>query len=865
MAIYYISTTGSDANSGAIDSPFATVTAANAIIAPGDTVYFRAGTYHNATYGDGNVWKDGFDVIMRINEVNGTADQPITYAAMPGEEVILKYDGNGAIRLQNSTHIRIEGFDIEGPNGEITLQEALDHQFLYRIDTNNNGTLTDEVDHARDPFATLTQTVSSEGGQRSTYFNSNAIAINSGSNHIEIINNKIHDSPGHAIASLGGADYVTVRGNEIYNNTWYSSYGNHAISFKGVVSSDALDVIKIIVDGNTLTDNRNMLISWANQKTAPVEMVIDEGKSIHVQLATAADGFTAGWFQISNNVILRSGNAGITVNGGDRVIIANNTIIDAGDINKYIAAGLADPKAVTVFTVAAGGFRLAGGEDIQVINNLIHISNPDLNVVDAVASVAPSNTTFAGNIYSGGTGLFLRGTPVNYTVLSQGFTSVANLGFQDLAAGNYRLLISSPAVDAGSNLLQATILTDFDGTQRASGLVDVGAFEADKTAPAVSSVTPLNNAAAFLVDSDLTFSFSEIIRRGSGTATLKTATGTVVETFNLATSTAVSLSGNKLVIDPTQDLTTSSKYVLELAQGAVLDEAGNAVAASGPVSFTAAPFNRYLNGTSAAESYTGSALHDFIYGGAGVDKLNGGSGSDHYYVARSAEHTSAEFYDTGASGTDRVRFAATTADTLTLFTGDTGIESVVFGTGTGLLPDATGTAALNLNAAAFQKSLTVSGNAGNNVLRSGLGPDRLIGNAGADTLSAGAGNDYLYGGVGHDILLGGTGSDRFVFNTPSPSTHSDTILDFTHGVDRIYLDNAVFKALGLSMTSSEFVQGRNFTQAKDKYDNIIYNTATGAVYYDADGLGGASSVKFAQLGTTTKHPISLSYSDFWVY
>ncbi len=869
MTIYYIATTGSDTNTGAMDSPFATVAAANAVVAPGDTVYFRGGTYHNATYGDGNVWKDGLDVIMRINSVNGTATAPITYAAMPGEAVTLEYDGNGAIRLQGSTYIRIEGFDIAGPNGQITLQQALDHQFVYRIDTNANGSLADEVDHVRDPSATLTQTVASEGGERAQYFNSNAISIGNGSNHIEIINNKIHDSPGHAIASLGGADYVTVTGNEIYNNTWYSSLGNHAVSFKGVVSSDALDVTKIIVDGNTFADNHNLLISWSSLKTAPVDMVMDEGKSIHVQNATAATGFTAGWIQISNNLVLRAGNAAITVSLGERVIIANNTIIDAGDLNRFIDAGLADPKAVAGFTVAAGGFRLAGGNDIQVINNLIRISNPALNVVDAVASVDPTTTTFEGNIYSGGTGLYLRGTAANNAILSQGFSSVTDPGFQNAAAGNYNLLIFSPAVDGGSNLVQAAIIADFNGTHRAAGPMDVGAFEADRTAPTVSAIVPQNNTTAFLVNSDFTFTFSEAIRRGTGTATLKTAAGAVIETFDLATNT-VAIAGNSLVINPTQDLSTSTSYALELSQGAVLDAAGNPVPAAGPIAFSTAPFNRYLNGTGAAESYTGSALHDFIHGAAGIDTLDGGAGSDLYYVASNTEHPAAEFRDTGTSGTDTIRFAATSASTLTLFAGDTGIERVIFGTGTGSLANLTGTASLNLNASAVLKSLSVYGNAGNNVLRTGSGADRLTGNAGTDILSGGAGIDYLFGGPGHDKLYGGTGADNFVFNTPSPATHSDTIMDFAHGVDRIFLENAIFKALGATsvwrkISSSEFVQGRNYTQAKDASDNIIYNTATGTLYYDADGLGGAASIKFAQLGSTTLHPATLSYADFWVY
>ena len=42
-------------------------------------------------------------------------------------------------------------------------------------------------------------------------------------------------------------------------------------------------------------------------------------------------------------------------------------------------------------------------------------------------------------------------------------------------------------------------------------------------------------------------------------------------------------------------------------------------------------------------------------------------------------------------------------------------------------------------------------------------------------------------------------------------------------------------------------------------DAWIYDTTTGALYYDADGLGGVDAVQVAVLGTTT-HP-GLVYSD----
>ena len=48
--------------------------------------------------------------------------------------------------------------------------------------------------------------------------------------------------------------------------------------------------------------------------------------------------------------------------------------------------------------------------------------------------------------------------------------------------------------------------------------------------------------------------------------------------------------------------------------------------------------------------------------------------------------------------------------------------------------------------------------------------------------------------------------------------------------------------------------------AGDATDRIIYDSATGALNYDADGLGGADAVQFAKLQTG----LSLTNADFFI-
>ena len=116
-------------------------------------------------------------------------------------------------------------------------------------------------------------------------------------------------------------------------------------------------------------------------------------------------------------------------------------------------------------------------------------------------------------------------------------------------------------------------------------------------------------------------------------------------------------------------------------------------------------------------------------------------------------------------------------------------------------------------------------------------------------------------------MVGGNGADRFVFDTPPNAVSNlDTILDFTSGTDRLVFDARVFAGLagdGLGRLNPDaFVAGAGLTTANDGTDRFIYNTSNGALYFDADGFGGANAVQIAVLGTATAP--SLNASDLWI-
>jgi Ca2+-binding RTX toxin-like protein len=150
------------------------------------------------------------------------------------------------------------------------------------------------------------------------------------------------------------------------------------------------------------------------------------------------------------------------------------------------------------------------------------------------------------------------------------------------------------------------------------------------------------------------------------------------------------------------------------------------------------------------------------------------------------------------------------------------------------------------------------GGPGNDTLVGGVGNDTLYGDVGNDRLHGGSGNDRLHGGSGNDRLVGGFGDDEFAFYSKNEGI--DRIEDFTVGSDKIKVDGNGFDG-GLrsgTLSSSQFTLG---SRASDSSDRFIYNNRTGALFFDADGIGGSAQVQFAKLSAG----LNLTASDIVVF
>jgi len=287
-----------------------------------------------------------------------------------------------------------------------------------------------------------------------------------------------------------------------------------------------------------------------------------------------------------------------------------------------------------------------------------------------------------------------------------------------------------------------------------------------------------------------------------------------------------------------------------------------------------------INGTgnTLANLLTGNGAANILNGLGGADTMNGGNGNDTYIIDNAGDQA---IETSAVGGTDTVQSAVS-------YTLGANVENLALtgaaatnGNGNGLANILTGNAAANvLNGLAGADSMRggdgndnyIVDNAGDQAIETNAagGVDRVqssvsftlganienlvligagavngIGNALGNLLVGNAAANQLNGLTGNDTLQGGGGGDDFLFTTALGVANIDRILDLQVGVDDIVLENAIFTAIAAgALPGSAFRQG---TAATDADDRIIYDPATGALFYDSDGIGAAAAIRFATL------------------
>ncbi|MDX1700258.1 MAG: right-handed parallel beta-helix repeat-containing protein, partial [Melioribacteraceae bacterium] len=466
---YFVSTSGNDLNPGSKEHPWKTIQkAANTLVA-GDTVFVRGGIYSE---------------FVQIKN-KGTKDAgPITFSAYPGEKPII--DGtnltmgsgkSALLYLSNASYVTVDGFELRN----LTSKSSSHYPAGIRI---------------------------REGGQHIQLLNNNvhdiSVPLSGGNGHgihvygnssssirnIIIRNNEVHHlntGRSEALTLSGNIDGFTVDHNQVHDN---NNIGIDIAGFYGACTNCIDQARNGVVTDNLVYNNSSVKnpayggvyaaggIYADGATNVVIERNISYGNDFGIELASENKGKQTSNIIVRNNLIRHNNAAGIimggasSANGGStKNLILNNSLIENDQLNQ-----------------GYGEITLQWNNvDNQILNNiLVNKSNK--------VFVQKNNTSGSGNtvdynllfssIKQDSTHWKWQGTSYSSWDLYQKATGhdshsiFANPKFASPDEFNYRLLNNSPGLNIGKTLANSVGVFDLVSNTRIQGsAIDIGAYE----------------------------------------------------------------------------------------------------------------------------------------------------------------------------------------------------------------------------------------------------------------------------------------------------------------------------------------------------------------------------------------------------
>ena len=570
------------------------------------------------------------------------------------------------------------------------------------------------------------------------------------------------------------------------------------------VNNSNISVDDIVVDESQTYADFLVRLDAPNTGTVTVNYVTDTNTAI----------YNSDYMHTSGKLTFAPGEMVKTV----RVTLLDGAIVES--VENFVL-NLSSPSANATIADASG---LA-----TVIDNDAPSGTPVATITDAIVDETDKTTTVTVILNKPSTG------GVTFNVAGQNVTAGNNSDYRNLQLGTIAFAPGETAKTVTFGLLNDTkvedaelfdvVLTSPVGATLGDARAHVVIAGNDKAGVASPTINVANVAASEdkgYIDFQVTLTAPSI---GGARINYSTSAGTAVYNSDYihTTGTLVFIPGEvsktvRIALVDDVNAEALENFTLNLsgavnatigtasATATLIDNDGAAPAA--PIAITGTAGNDILQGTQFADAMTGNAGNDTFNGGEGNDSMTGGGGNDVYLV----ENAGDTYTEAGGGGTDLVISYLTTHT-------------------------------LGANVEKLQLAGTATSGTGNSL------NNTITGNSKDNTLNGGSGNDTLIGAAGSDTVSGGNGTDFFVFDTAlNSATNVDIITDLVAADDTIQLENAIFTQFATTgaIPGGIFVSGPGAV-ALDNNDYLIYDTANGNLYYDADGNGVGAQIVFASL------------------
>ena len=332
--IYYVSTTGNDANPGTASAPFRTFAKANSLLTAGSTLYIYAGVYSEplkiSKSGSSSAW-------ITVKPVSGSVVIDVKNLTNPAANISGSYVtvSNLEIRGSNEVCVRLAGKNVKASG--LIVHECRTHGILA---SNQNIEITGNTVYRASLSNQLRNLASGWGS---------GIKVGLGGDNVLINNNKVYNNYGEGIAATRASN-VTVRGNNVYDNFSVNLYVDNSFS--------------ILVEKNFVTCHPNSGFERNGSPAAGISL---------------AEEFYTGWgarldrVTVTNNIVSFCKH-GVRYNGADDSLTAGglkNTTIAYNTLYGSIGSALG-----IVYESAQGGSLIADNIVWQAQNVLTYINNP---------------------------------------------------------------------------------------------------------------------------------------------------------------------------------------------------------------------------------------------------------------------------------------------------------------------------------------------------------------------------------------------------------------------------------------------------------------------------------------------------------